>query len=941
MLMLACSVRAESPSGLPRVDQARVVYMFEPGTKLVLGQDNSVSIDQEVQPKHDECRPRYAHRELPFPIRRLRNYTQRDLFLPAWVELQGADGCGRSWFLNEDYNLTSKSYALQLWRLQAGVLRQWPLEGGYHHDTELKALPSRWPWIGTDMLVDADGTAWVVGAKRLYRFPAGAQEGDQPEAIPFPEPARRDQAEDLFGRSPYWCQQTYRFGGEVWVVRQVRSNCHSPGAFVLRFGQGQSSLVAWLPNQYVGGLIWHGGSTSILVESGESSEGKPLRKPITILQVGQDEPPVQPEELVRRKIAELDDDSWSVRNEASKFLARLPNSQLDLLRKAIDKDASLEQKHRLRLALQAAVVRYNRAAPTRLEGVAAARLVLIGNDGRQYVQPYHEGHPKPELLVFDGRTCQRIDLPAENFTLDCQGDDGCLYGHTSQALYVREGGRNAWRPLASLDGLAGQEIHVLGVWKGLVCLGVNVYHDYRWSSVPVWLDFSSADPLTPLPGKPIAEGIVMKSTDVPYCPVAVGPGNRLWFLRYDPANHDPQWHSLVKVNHTQICRAIGSEARNLTGMLATSIDPSVWPTGLDTAMVVTGWGHEQPEQVLFYDQGKASTHATMAELVEKHFKRLQETMADGDAFRVGDEHDPICLIRLGDTFYVQESRHRRHGNGSGMWAICSIIRDGRTVKRQEGSFGHYRPIVERLVGADARTGRLLGFVEDCKTLKWIPLASNAADDEVVCGGSDWWGWCWRSRTALPRMAGVWTLTPAASEQMRAVTPERVEEARRRGVSAPDVFPAYRSADLPAWRRWDHGQWRTISQSLYGSELSEDGAGCLWVFREREVEIFFPGGSRQIIPLDAGAPGLFHLAIESPEAVWVASQQSLKRFRLERDTQDQPAHWTANGTFRLPNLGVGFVGPWIAGEDFYYVCNKRLFQTTLEELNGQPLVWKRH
>jgi hypothetical protein len=191
-----------------------------------------------------------------------------------------------------------------------------------------------------------------------------------------------------------------------------------------------------------------------------------------------------------------------------------------------------------------------------------------------------------------------------------------------------------------------------------------------------------------------------------------------------------------------------------------------------------------------------------------------------------------------------------------------------------------------------------------------------------------------NNTSLPRFTGGWMLTPGAAEHFQKAHILRVKEARDRGVSMPEIFPEYHSADMPAFRRWEDGKWRTIEQSLYGGEVWEDAAGGLWHFRVREAEVTFPDGRRQLIPLDAGTAKQFHLAVESEDAVWVASQQSLCRFCLERNECGRPSRWAGERVFRLPCFGVGFVGPWIAGESLYYLSAGKLFHVKMDEL-GVP------
>jgi hypothetical protein len=161
-------------------------------------------------------------------------------------------------------------------------------------------------------------------------------------------------------------------------------------------------------------------------------------------------------------------------------------------------------------------------------------------------------------------------------------------------------------------------------------------------------------------------------------------------------------------------------------------------------------------------------------------------------------------------------------------------------------------------------------------------------------------------------------------------PARTETSRQRG----EWETRYDSADFTAFRRWQDGQWRELPVSLYGSEPWEDGAGNVWLFRVREAEVLFADGRRQLIPLDAGYVDNYRLAIESPDAVWVASQESLTRFRLERDKDKRPSRWVKDRVFRLPAFGLGFAGPWIAGQHLYYGSAGKLFHLPLS--TGQTM-----
>ncbi len=872
------AARAEPPAeDLPRVDQCRTVYVCEPDTELLQTRDGAVCINREVQPGHDECWLRYAQREMPFPLFRLRSHARSELFLPPYLDLQGIDADGRPWFLGGEPTRDNKAGGIDVFWIDSGVLRRRQFKDGYSRLPAGQGFDTTWPWAGTDMLCDAEGTVWVVGWDRLYRLAADKLTEGKPDEIPFPTPADPQQANDLRGQNPYWGHQVYRFGGSTWVVRGIGTNCHVPGSFVLRFTGQRSTVVAWLPQQYVSGLVHHAGDAYILADRAYwPHEPHPRPKPTAIFRVPLAGPAPQAAEAGRR-IAKL-------------------------------------------------------------EGVSTARLVFIDRQGRQYVQPWSDDKPRAELLVFDGTTCAKAALPSADFSLDCQGDDGRLHGHDGQALYAGWTKHTGWRPTASLGALTGHDVRVLAAAKGLLCLGIKMRHCYSDCYLPVWLDLSSADTRPLLPGKSIAAGLAVESNESNYYHVAVGPGGRLWFLRYSrTAGRDVQDRQAEKTVRTQICRATGGAAGELTGKLATSVDPSVWPVAEDTAIVAASWGFEGVERVLFYDRGEAHAAPSLAKLLEAHYQRLQETMADGTAFTAGDDYEQAWFLRMGDTFYVEEALFKHVGNGSGMYRSSGIFRAGQWIEqREQGGFGdrQYEPVVNRLVDLDLPTHRLLGFVDGWKTLKWIPLASDACRGEVLRTDSDAWAFRCTNSTSLPRFTGAWTLTPDAAEHFRRVRPQRLEEARNHGYTPPEVYAAYSSDDMPAWRRWQGGKWRTIDRSFCGGTVWEDAAGGVWHFRVREAEVTFPDGRRQLVPLDAGTPERFRMAIESADAVWVASQQSLCRFCLQRDMQGRPVRWTAEPPFRLPRFGVDFAGPWIAGGGLYYISAGKLFHCPVHRPGGE-------
>jgi hypothetical protein len=290
-----------------------------------------------------------------------------------------------------------------------------------------------------------------------------------------------------------------------------------------------------------------------------------------------------------------------------------------------------------------------------------------------------------------------------------------------------------------------------------------------------------------------------------------------------------------------------------------------------------------------------------------------------------DNGERVSLTRLGDTFYVEGTPRWTDAATISHAASSGFFRNGHWLHETTNSVS--APHINRWSAADITTHRILGFQDAWKVLRWIPIASDAGAVEELARQSEAWAWHWYDHTHLPRYAGAWTLMPEAATHLIAVTPQRQAESKQRGEDET----RFNSADFANFRTWTNSRWRESGFSLYGSEPWSDGSGGVWFFRVREVEVLFADGHRQLIPLDAGLVDRYRLAIESPDAVWVASQETLTRFRLERDKDKRPSRWVKDRVFRLPAFGLGFAGPWITGENFYYVADSKLFHVTLTEL----------
>ncbi len=84
----------------------------------------------------------------------------------TYVDLQGVDARGRPWFLGHCGDPETPGKLVLSW-IDSDVLHQRQLEDGYNLQRCGRTFEPRWPWAGSDVLCDADGTVWVVGATRL------------------------------------------------------------------------------------------------------------------------------------------------------------------------------------------------------------------------------------------------------------------------------------------------------------------------------------------------------------------------------------------------------------------------------------------------------------------------------------------------------------------------------------------------------------------------------------------------------------------------------------------------------------------------------------------------------------------------------------------------------------------------------------------------------
>lgn len=918
-LCLTLPLAAGDPN-LPRIDQCRVVYVCEPDTKFVQLSDGTVCIENEEEIFSDSAREYYRGLPRPFDARRLRDFP-KDLNGRNPDRFQGVDAKGRAWFANYHDPKRGQRAAC----IEDRTCKWLSFGRSYHYGPDPSSPAIGWPWKGQDILCDRQGRIWLVTIKGLRQL--GARLDDKPTEIPFPTPKDpQDVADCIPDREGMPClgHQIYSLGDSVWVVRSTNSNCSKAGTFIVRFVGGQSTIMARLLSRYVNGMLSHRGDVYAFIEASAKHD---QFAPSHILRFHVAGAAAQPAELIGRKIKELDEDSWKVRDAATRWLCELPPGQMGLLTEALKKPASKEQEVRLEVVIEAIRSRSTQGTTDTLEGLSRGRLKFIDRGGRQFVQAWSDTGPEARMIVLDGNSSVSVPLPSADFKIGCQDADGTMYASDKKCIYTLSP-KLEIKPIVSLDNLGGLDVPVYAAQKGLLCVGLPSAEKSNPVFRPVWLDLK-AKPAGPLlPGKSVAEGVAMTSNRSKFYHVAVGPGDALWLVRCEMTKDQTG----KEFASTQLLRAFGEKVEQLSEKLDTDFVRSVWPLGQDTAVVATrGEGWKQ-KGVIWYHAGQAQVYTSLKELVEARHEVMAKTMPDPAAFMSGEHYDEVWLIRAGESFYVEDSIYVETPNSSGTVERSLLMRKGQWVEQRERGFGDekYEPLLCRMVGLDARSKRVLAFQDSYKTLRWLDLAGGGASRDIL-GLKTAWAWRMFNKTHLPRFDGSWTLTPEAARRLVAINDEYVKAAAKRGVELDEDDIEYKSEDLPAFRRWDGGKWRTINHSLVGASVFEDAAGGVWQFESRRATVTFADGREQAIPLDAGHAEDFRLAVESPDAVWVASLESLWRMSLVRDAAGKPWRWEVSRRFRLPRCGLDFAGPWIAGSSMYYLSHGTLYHVALRDV----------
>ncbi|MEX0774931.1 MAG: hypothetical protein WD042_04350 [Phycisphaeraceae bacterium] len=922
------AIRAAEEAALPRIERVKIVYGYEPGVRLVPAADGTMLIDSEPEVWHDDCVARYQARPFAMPHRRLRQHGNTNVQFQNHVPLQGVDALGRAWFVYAPHRAKEGL----LWMIADGQLTRQSI-GEDYAQCDMPRCPARWPWVGHELLIDDQGGGWVVGRDKLLRLDKNGKVSGE---TAFPKPGHEQDEKDLHGTSPYWSHQVYRLGDSIWVVRSFYSNCRTPGSFVLRFRDGDAALMLRTTRQYVTGLVAQRGGVCALVEDRIDDTRPEQYKPVEVLHIQLRQPKAQPDRTVAALIADLTSDSFHTRERATAALGQLPIAQLPLLETAAKNPADADQKDRLQQAMRAVrALGPESVQRAKLGGADAARLALVDGKGRAYLQLWDGDSPTRQWQIGQGDQWQRLEAPSPQFTIDCENRDGLIYGHDERRLYSLEPQGKELTPLASLGDLTGSEVRVLTEQQGLLCVSIPMSVDGRVKPAPLWLDLRQPAQDPPLVGAALVDRLMPHDNASRHHPVAVGDKDLLWFVRYSrqPVRDAAPGAARYKVS-TQLARIRGFDVTWLNEPTPTSFDPTVWPLGPHAAIVMTMSGNDGVAGVLLHDEERTTVYPALQELLEAEYLRLMQVMSDGAAFVAGAHHERAWLIRMGDGFYLEEQVYERFRNGAGSYERSGLYRAGQWVKQdRERPQGRdtYQPVINRVMGLDVRTHRVLGYCDRWKTLKWVALASDSAPEETVASGATPWAWCWFDQSPLPRFTGAWGLAPAALDHFYKAQQQRRAEAEARGSEMPDFDARYHKQDFQTMRRWRQGRWRELNQSMYGGAVWEDAAGGVWHMRTREAQIILGDGSEQLLPLDAGSLDQYRLVIESKIAVWVASQTALVRYELAPDEQDGKHMWQARQRFALPRLGVHFAGPWVARNNLYWMSGDTLYAAPLATL----------
>ena len=927
----------------PSLCDRKVVFMYDAGTEVIQGLDGNLWLKKAPRPFHEENIRNYKKVRQPFgPSRKILGLA--DGGEASNVHFLMLDSANRRWFRGE---VSTSGKKILKW-ISEGKL--YSRNSDYNHGGSYRLdlyRPAAKGLCGREIMEDDSGRIWSVGLKHLWKFEKGEW-----TSIALPVPADPKEAHDLsrIGREgrghPYLANGLSRWGDHLWLIRSFRSNCYKPGSFLVHFVDGADTgrVVFRMKDRYITGIIPDGsGFVFFIGRRKEDFDGTEIFVPEEICRINYAQKRDLSDQTIRRKIADLGAGKWKVREAASKELKGLPPSWAGMLKDILEKEKlSLEQTSRLKEVIKAITspdADISRAHS--ISGFTAGRLAFVSRGRRWYIQPYRAGRPAPVLLVTEGDgKFRKVALRDPGFHFDLQGPDGTIYGHDEKYLYRLRRKDDSLLPILSLENFRTDKLKLVAAKEGKLCFQVRRWgHSSLRNHFVFWVDPGRKCIHPPPPGKAIADGVWEEGVNQGHYPVAVGPDKGLWFLKHCREQLDGRtryvWGPMRSVE-TQLWRTDENGPRRLTDWVSTSFEPSVWPLKHNAAIVMTTGGNTGASGRFLYHDGEVFREKTLKLIIEKHDKLLLKLVPDGAMFFVGDIHEEGCLIRAGKSFYMAEKYYQRFSDGSGTIESSGIYSGGgwKEYRCTKWRVSGYKPIMVRPCGVDPSRGRLLCFSNDYKTLMWKSMVKEDKDISLITAKAPF-AW-WRSnRTELPRLTSAWILKHQVMAQYDKMHEIKLAEARKaKGKDDVDEWDIkYRSSDVVGFRRWNGKSWDEYDGSFYGGYVWEDHSGCIWHLRLREASVRLPDGRKQVFPLDGSTLETARLAVESEDAVWIATQQSLWRFALRRDGKGKCESWRGARAFSLQGLSYDFHGPWIAGPYMYYLSRTKLYRTKLSDMVG--------
>lgn len=925
----------------PSLCDRKVLFMYDAGTEIIQGLDGNLWFKKAPRPFHEENIRNYRKLRQPFETRKIRGFGDgREVLNVRFLML---DSTNRRWF--RDSVAIGGKKALK-W-ISKGKLYSRKSDYNYGgcnlHDMYCPVVDGL---CGRDIMEDDSGRIWSIGLKHLWRFEKGNW-----TSIALPVPADPKEAYDLSrsgGKTPnypFLANRLSRWGDHLWLIRSFYTNCYKAGSFLVHFhAQGKRGQIVFrTKDKYITGIIPDGpGFVFFIGGRRKKPDGTELIPPEEICRINYTQKWDLSDQTIHRKIADLGAGEWKIREAASKELKGLPPSRVDMLKDILKTEKlSLEQTSRLKDVIEGITSPgANVSRAHNISGFTAGRLVFVSRGRRWYIQPYRAGKPAAVILVTEGEgKFRKVVLRDPGFRFDLQGPDGTIYGHDEKYLYRLDRKDDSLLPILSLENFQADKLKLIAAKEGKLCFQVcgsgNSHFD---EDLIFWVDPGRKSIQPPPPGKAIADGVWQEGLNQGHHPVAVGPDKGLWFLKYrrEPINVGAVRGPRHRVR-TQLWRTDEDGPRQLTGWVSTSFDPSIWPLKHNAAIVMTMSGNDGISGRFLYHDGEVFNEKLLKSIIEKHNKSLLKLVPDGAMFLAGHSHERAWFVRVGKSFYVKEEYYQRFSNGCGSIGSSGIYSGGgwkEYRRRNWGGSRAYEPIIGLPCGVDPARGRLLCFSNDYKTLMWKSMV-NEGKDRLLITGETPFAWWWLNRTELPRLTSAWIMNERTVAQYHKMHEIKLAEAKKanRKDDFDDWDIEYRSSDFGGFRRWNGNKWDEYDGSFYGGYVWEDHSGCIWHLRLREASVRLPDGRKQVFPLDACTVDIARLAVESKDAVWIATQQSLWRFALRRDGKGKCESWRAARVFNLQGLGYDFHGPWIAGPYMYYLSRGKLYRAKLSDMVG--------